>query len=64
MDTPLLVNKPPPQKMHIDHNVLSPRLLHGETKQGIMTAKFKPAKKLVEKISLNDQSPAQIRLLL
>jgi len=63
MDMPFPVNQPPPPDVHIDHNVLSPKLLHGETKQGIMTAKFKPAK-LVENISLNDQSAAQIRPLL
>ena len=64
MDTPLLANRRPPPKLHIDHNVLSPKLLHGETKHGIMTAKFKPAKKLAEVISRDDQSASQVRLLL
>ena len=64
MATPLLVNPLPPPEMHIDHNVLSPRLLHGETKQGIMTAKFKHAKTVVENISRRDQGASQIRLLL
>jgi hypothetical protein len=64
MDSPLIANQPPPPKMHIDPKVLAPKLLHGETKQGFMTAKFKPAKTLVEKISRDHQSASQIRLLL
>jgi hypothetical protein len=64
MDSPLIVNQPPPRKMHIDPKVLAPRLLHGEIMQGFMTAKFKPAKTLVEKISRDHQSDSQIRLLL
>jgi hypothetical protein len=66
MDSPLIVKPPPPPKMHIDPKVLAPRLLHGETMQGFMTATvaLKPAKTLVGTISRNDQSAGQIRLLL
>jgi hypothetical protein len=64
MDSPLIVNRPPPPKMHIDSKVLTPRLLNGEAIQGFLTAKFKRAKTLVEKISRDHQSAGQIRLLL
>jgi hypothetical protein len=64
MDTPLLVHGQPPPRIHIDQKELSPRLLYGETMQGFMTAEFKQAKTLINKFLHNDQSAAQIRLLL
>ena len=64
MDSPLIANRQSPPKMHIDPKVLAPRLLHGETMQGFMTARFRRAKTLVETISRDHQSAGQIRLLL
>jgi hypothetical protein len=64
MDSSLIVNHPPQPKMRIDPEVLAPRLLHGETMQGFMTAKYKPAETLVETIYRDHQSASQIRLLL
>ena len=64
MDSPLIEKQRPPSKMDIDPKVLAPRLLHGETMQGFMTARFRRAKPLVETISRDQQSAGQIRLLL
>ncbi|KAI0297435.1 hypothetical protein BC826DRAFT_166673 [Russula brevipes] len=64
MKSPLLVNQPPPPKLRVDRDVLSPRLLRGETMQGFMTAKFKRAKRLTDYFSHDHQSASQIRLLL
>jgi hypothetical protein len=64
MDSPLLVDQRPRPRIHVDHKNLSPRLLHGETVQGFMTAEFKQAETLVEKFGHRDQSASQIRLLL
>ena len=59
-----LVSQLSTPKEHIDQSVLSPRLLYGETTQGFMTADFKPARMTVEPFFRDDQSAAQIRLLL
>ncbi|KAH9959519.1 hypothetical protein BJV74DRAFT_984284 [Russula compacta] len=64
MNSPLLVRRPPPPKMHLDPKILSPRLLHGESMQGFMTAKYKQGKTLVEPFTHDHQSASQIRLLL
>ena len=64
VDSSLLVHKRPSSKILVDRNVLSPRLLHGETTQGFMTAKFKRAETLTEPFSQDHQSSAQIRLFL
>ncbi|KAI0250862.1 hypothetical protein BJV78DRAFT_1127282, partial [Lactifluus subvellereus] len=40
MNSPLLVKQP---RMRLDPKILSPRLLHGETVQGFMTANFRQA---------------------
>ena len=61
MNSPLLVHPQPSPRVHTD---LSPRLLHGETTQGFMTAEFKQAKTLVEKFVHSDLSASQVRLLL
>ncbi|KAF8270139.1 hypothetical protein EI94DRAFT_1572222, partial [Lactarius quietus] len=63
MNSSRLVNQPPPPKMHIDPNILSPRLLYGETMQGFMTANFRPARSTVERFHRDHQSASQIRLL-
>jgi hypothetical protein len=64
MNSPLLVHPQPLPRVHIDHKNLSPRLLHGETMQGLMTAEFKQTKTLVENFAHSDLSPSQVRLLL
>ena len=64
MDSPLIVYKQPPSRIHIDHMDLCPRLLYGETIQGFMTAEFKQAKTLIENFFHRDQTASQIRLLL
>ena len=51
-------------KVHADQNVLSPRLLYGETTQGFVTTNFKSARATFEPFSRDDQSVDQIRLLL
>jgi len=64
MDSSLLIDQQPLPGIHVDHKNLSPRLLYGETAQGIMTAEFKQAETVVEKFVHRDQSAPQIRLLL
>ena len=64
MDSSLLVFQQPPHTVHVDHMDLSPRLLHGETMQGFMTAKFKQAETLIENFDYGDLSAMLIRLLL
>jgi hypothetical protein len=59
-----LVNQVSTPKMHIDQSVLSPRLLHGETTQGFMTANFWPGRATSEPFAYDNQSARQIRLLL
>ena len=59
-----LVSQLPIPKVHIDQSVLSPRLLYGETTQGFVTTNFKSARATYEQFSRDDQSAAQIRLLL
>ena len=59
-----LVSGLPSLKKHLNQSVLSPRLLHGETTQGFMTADFKPARATSERFSHDHQSAHQIRLLL
>ncbi|KAI0250888.1 hypothetical protein BJV78DRAFT_1154831 [Lactifluus subvellereus] len=56
---------PPDRDSRIDFDprALSPRLLHGETMQGFMTAKFRPAKTLVEPFTSHHQSVSQVRFL-
>ena len=51
-------------KASINKSVLSPRLLYGETTQGFMTADYKPKRTTSEAFSRENQSAAQIRLLL
>jgi hypothetical protein len=58
-----LVDPPSPLRIPIDPRALSPRILHGETAQGFMTAEFKPADRLVEPFTLDHQSDSQVRLL-
>ncbi|KAI9460718.1 hypothetical protein F5148DRAFT_1377366 [Russula earlei] len=64
MDSPLLFTPPLQSKSHVDPKILSPRLLHGESNQGFMTANFKQAKTLSEPFSNAHQSASQIRLRL
>jgi hypothetical protein len=64
MNSSRLVSGLSTPKMHTDQSVLSPRLLHGETTQGFMTADFKPARAASEPFSHDHQSARQIRLLL
>jgi hypothetical protein len=64
MNSSHLVNHPLPANIHTDPSTFSPKLLHGETMQGFMTAHFRPASSTVEKFSHDHQSAAQIRLLL
>jgi hypothetical protein len=64
MASPLLAHQQPSPNIHVDHKNLSPRLLYGETIQGVMTAEFKQAETLVEKFDYRDLGAPQIRLLL
>ena len=64
MNSSRLVSGQSTPKKHLDQSVLSPRLLHGETTQGFMTADFKPARATSEPFSHDYQSARQIRLLL
>ena len=64
MNSSHLVSGQSTTKKQLDQSVLSPRLLHGETTQGFMTADFRPARATSEPFSYDCQSARQIRLLL
>ncbi|KAI0247518.1 hypothetical protein BJV78DRAFT_1380231 [Lactifluus subvellereus] len=60
MSSRLLVKQP---RMRLDPKILSPRLLHGETVQGFMTANFRQEEGSVERFAYDHQSASQIPLL-
>jgi hypothetical protein len=64
LSSSILVSQPLPPKVHIDPDMLSPRLLYGEKTQGFMTAHFRPVRTTGEHFSRDRQSASQIRLLL
>jgi hypothetical protein len=64
LSSSILVNQPLPPKVHINPDMLSPRLLYGEKAQGFMTAHFRPVRATGEHFSRDRQSASQIRLLL
>ena len=64
MNSSRLVSGRSTPKIHLNNRVLSPRLLHGETTQGFMTADCKPARATYEPFSHNVQSASHFRLFL
>ncbi|KAI0257878.1 hypothetical protein BC834DRAFT_391257 [Gloeopeniophorella convolvens] len=63
MNSPLIGKQVAPTKLRFDPEILKPKLLHSETAQGFMTARFRPAKVLRDEFRHDHQNASQIRLL-